>query len=71
MKPAQEIAAEFCRTQVTRREYRVEDLVKQVRNDALETAAQLADNAREDEEYGHAAFRCIQIADSIRALKEE
>jgi len=37
---------------------------------ALEKAAKVAMDARADEEYGHAAFRCVQIAQDIRALKE-
>ena len=31
-----------------------------------EACAKIADEAREDEEYGHAAFRCVQIAQDIR-----
>lgn len=33
-----------------------------------ERCAKVAEDAREDEEYGHAAFRCVQIAQDIRAL---
>lgn len=35
-----------------------------------EACAKIADDAREDEEYGHAAFRCVQIAQNIRARGE-
>ena len=31
--------------------------------------AKIAEDAREDEEYGHAAFRCVQIAQDIRSLE--
>lgn len=34
----------------------------------LEEAARIANDAHGDEEYGHAAFRCVQIEQSIRAL---
>jgi hypothetical protein len=32
-----------------------------------EACAKIADDAHNDEEYGHAAFRCVQIAQAIRA----
>ena len=32
---------------------------------------QIAYEARDDEEYGHAAFRCVQIAQNIRARREK
>jgi len=35
-----------------------------------EACAKIADDARADEEYGHAAFRCVQIAQAIRARGE-
>lgn len=44
-------------------------LVKQAKVEAYEAAAKIADDSREDEEYGHAAFRCVLIAQKIRALE--
>lgn len=36
-----------------------------------EACALIAEGARDDEEYGHAAFRCVQIAQAIRARNTE
>lgn len=38
-------------------------------NARTERCVQIADANHKDEEYGHAAFRCIQIAQQIRALR--
>ena len=35
-----------------------------------EACANIADDAHKDEEYGHAAFRCVQISQAIRSRTE-
>ena len=52
----------------------VEDLAARIREAVQaerEACAKIAEDAREDEKYGHAAFRCIQIAQAIRARNTE
>ena len=42
-----------------------------IRADMKERCAKIADENGDDESYGHAKFRCKQIAAAIRALKGE
>jgi len=45
------------------------DFYKAAQKEAYETAAEIADSNCEDEPYGHAKFRCVNIATAIRQLK--
>lgn len=36
----------------------------------LEKAAEIADSNGQDEPYGHAKFRCVNIAEAIRRMKK-
>ncbi len=45
--------------------------LKEARNEVYEKAAEIADSNCEDEPYGHAKFRCVNIATAIRSMKEQ
>ena len=47
------------------------DIWEQAQSEAYEKAAEIADSNCEDEPYGHAKFRCVNIATAIRKLKEQ
>lgn len=49
----------------------MEAFYHKVQREILERAAKVADANCEDEPYGHAKFRCVNIADEIRQLIKE